>query len=163
MAAPSHDPTDTSSIGRTLEIIGDRWTMLVLRDAFRGIHRFDEFRRDLGIARPVLSDRLRKLVDAGLMDKVLYERRPPRYEYRLTAMGMELSPALVALMRWGDKYLGGSQGPNTVLVHSSCGTELEQGFWCRACERTFTPSEIGSTPAPRTRVESTQQPDVNPD
>jgi DNA-binding HxlR family transcriptional regulator len=143
-----HDPTGTSSIGRTLDLIGDRWTMLVLRDAFRGIRRFDDFRRDLGIARPILSDRLRKLVDAGVMDKSLYSDHPPRYEYRLTAIGVELSPALVALMRWGDKHLSGPDHRPTILIHDQCGTELQQGFWCRSCDRTFGPAEIGSQPGP---------------
>ena len=135
------------SIARSLEIIGDRWTILILRDAFRGLRRFDDFRRDLDIARPVLADRLRKLVDAGVMTKVLYQERPPRHEYRLTPMGIELSPALVALMRWGDRHLAGGHPP-TVLIHDACGHELEQGFWCPACRETFSPADIASRPGP---------------
>ena len=135
------------SIARSLEIIGDRWTILILRDAFRGLRRFDDFRRDLDIARPVLADRLRKLVDAGVMTKVLYQEHPPRYEYRLTAMGIELSPALVALMRWGDRHLSDGQPP-TVLTHEVCGHELEQGFWCPTCRATFSPADIASRPGP---------------
>ena len=132
---------DDSSIGRTLEVIGDRWTMLVLRDAFRGIRRFDHLRVDLGIARPVRADRLRKLVAAGLLERVAYQDRPARYEYHLTPMGIELSPALVALMRWGDKWL--PEGEHDVtLVHGPCGTELEQAFWCRRCHTTFGPLAI---------------------
>ncbi len=84
------------SIERALEIIGDRWTVLVLRDAFRGLHRFDDFRRDLDIARPVLADRLRRLVEAGVLERRQYCERPPRFEYHLTPMGVDLSPALVA-------------------------------------------------------------------
>jgi DNA-binding HxlR family transcriptional regulator len=143
-----HDPTGASAIFRTMEVIGDRWTILVLRDAFRGISRFDEFRRDLGIARPVLSDRLRKLVDAGVMDKVLYEEHPPRYEYRLTDKGVDLSPALAALMQWGDKYLGGPGGPTSILVHAPCGHPLQQSYWCTTCARTFSAVEVGSVPGP---------------
>jgi DNA-binding HxlR family transcriptional regulator len=135
------------SIGRALEIIGDRWTILILRDAFRGIRRFDELRRDLDIARPVLADRLRKLVDHGVMQKVQYQSNPPRFEYRLTPMGMELSPALVALMRWGDRHLSDGGAP-TILVHETCGHELEQGFWCPTCRQTFSPSDIASRPGP---------------
>jgi DNA-binding HxlR family transcriptional regulator len=131
-----------SSIARTLAIVGDRWTFLVLRATFTGVHRFEDFRRELGVARPVLSDRLRKLVDAGVLSKQQYQDRPPRYEYRLTPMGLELSPALVALMRWGDKHLSDGGGPPTKLVHSLCGTELEQGFWCHTCQRTFGPTAI---------------------
>ena len=133
------------SIARALEIIGDRWTILILRDAFRGIRRFDELRRDLDIARPVLADRLRKLVDAGVLQKIEYQAHPVRYEYRLTPMGIELSPALVALMRWGDRYLSDGNAP-TVLVHEPCGHELEQGFWCETCRQTFRPTAIASRP-----------------
>jgi DNA-binding HxlR family transcriptional regulator len=134
------------SIGRTLEVIGDRWTMLVLRDVFRGLRRFEEFRADLGIARPVLSDRLRKLVIAGVLEKVPYQHRPARYEYCLTPMGVELSPALVALMRWGDRWLAEDHS-TVVLCHGACGTELEQAFWCRTCHTTFGPLAIKSRPA----------------
>jgi DNA-binding HxlR family transcriptional regulator len=136
------------SIARALEVIGDRWTILVLRDCFRGIRRFDEIRRDLDIARPVLADRLRRLVEHGVLEKRLYQQRPNRYEYRLTPIGMELSPILVALMRWGDKHLAGEDGPPTVLVHKPCGHELYQGFYCPSCRQTFAPSEIGSRPGP---------------
>ncbi len=135
------------SIAAALELIGDRWTILILRDAFRGIRRFDDFRRDLDVARPVLADRLRKLVDGGIMMKVPYTQRPLRHEYRLTPMGIELSPALVALMRWGDTWL--SHGaPPTVLVHDHCGQPLEQGFWCSKCATTFSPTDIASRPGP---------------
>lgn len=146
MGDPS--PTATCSIARTLEVIGDRWTLLVLRDAFRGIRRFDDFRRDLGIARPVLADRLRRLVDHGVLEKRPYSEHPPRYEYRLTPMGVDLSPALVALMRWGDRWLSGDDGPPTVLVHASCGHELDQPFVCWTCDQTFSPTAIRSRPGP---------------
>jgi DNA-binding HxlR family transcriptional regulator len=136
---------DFDAIARTLAVIGDRWTLLILRDVFRGRRRFDELRTELGIARPVLSDRLRKLVEAGLLEKVPYQQRPPRYEYRLTAMGLELSPALVALMRWGDRWLAtGDDARSTVLFHGPCGTELEQGYWCTTCKTTFGPLAIRS-------------------
>jgi len=141
---------EACSIARALEIIGDRWTILILRDAFRGIRRFDEMRRDLDIARPVLADRLRKLVDHGILRKVPYQSNPPRFEYRLTAMGRELSPALVALMHWGDTYLSDGAAP-TVLVHDACGAALEQGFWCPQCRRTFSPAQIASRPGPGAR------------
>ena len=131
------------SIDRALGVIGDRWTILILRDAFRGIRRFDELRADLQIARPVLADRLKKLVDAGVLARRQYQEHPPRYEYRLTPMGVELSPALVALMRWGDRWLNDGHPP-TVLVHEPCGTELEQGFWCQSCQSTFSPADIAS-------------------
>jgi len=136
------------SIERSLEIIGDRWSILVLRDAFRGVRRFDDFRRGLDIARPVLADRLRKLVDAGVLERRRYSDHPPRFEYWLTAMGVELSPILVALMRWGDTYLAGDSGPPTVLVHGTCGHELDQSFVCWSCNQTFSPAAIRSRPGP---------------
>lgn len=135
------EPDSFDSVARTLAIIGDRWTMLILREALRGRHRFSELRQELGIARPVLSNRLSKLVGAGILERVPYNNRPPRYEYRLTAMGFELSPALVALMRWGDRWLANGQ-TGVVLVHGACGTELDQGFWCETCATTFGPRAI---------------------
>ena len=145
------DDDAACSIARALEIIGDRWTILILRDAFRGIRRFDELRRDLDIARPVLADRLRKLVEHGVLQKVQYQAHPPRYEYRLTPMGIELSPALVALMRWGANHLSDGGAP-TVLVHEPCGHHLEQGFWCPSCRQTFSPTDIASRPGPGRRA-----------
>ncbi len=137
---------EASTIERTLALVGDRWTILVLRAAFRGIRRFDEFCADLGIARPILTARLRKLVAAGLMTREPYQEHPPRYEYRLTPAGIALSPAVVALVRWGDQHLA-TDGPTTILVHAPCGTELEQGFWCQTCVTTFGPSAIRGVPA----------------
>ena len=135
------------SIQRSLDILGDRWTILILRDAFRGVRRFDDFRRDLEIARPVLTERLRRLVDSDVMERRLYCERPPRYEYRLTPMGMALSPTLVALMRWGDDWLSES-GPPTVLLHETCGHPLDQRFVCWHCDETLTPHDIASRPGP---------------
>lgn len=137
---------EASTIERTLALVGDRWTILVLRAAFRGIHRFDEFCLDLGIARPILTTRLKKLVSAGIMTRDLYQERPPRYEYRLTAAGIALSPAIVALVRWGDQHLAGD-APRTTLVHAPCGSELVQGFWCRTCSTVFGPNAIRSVPS----------------
>ncbi len=156
MGIPRHDldieaGTDTDiacSIARSLDIVGDRWTILILRDAFRGLRRFDEFRRDLEIPRAVLADRLRKLVDAGVMVKRRYQDHPPRDEYRLTGMGMQLSPILVSLMQWGDRWLSGPDGAPTLLVHEPCGTEVDLGFHCRTCEQDFTPTDIVSRPGP---------------
>ena len=124
-------------------IVGDRWSMLVIRDVFRGIRRFDELCDDLGIARPVLADRLRRLVDCGILTKVLYQEHPKRYDYRLTEAGVGLSPALVALLRWGDEWFGDGT-PTAELVHAPCGSAFEQAFWCAECATTFDPSAIRS-------------------
>ena len=93
------------SIARTLEVVGERWTLLIVRDAFMGLRRFDEFQASLGIARNVLTDRLNRLVDEGILERVPYSERPPRYEYVLTPKGRELDVALAGLRQWGDKHL----------------------------------------------------------
>lgn len=139
MAVPAE--TSDSTIAAVAELVGDKWSMLVVRDVFRGVRRFDELCADLGMSRAVLTVRLRKLVDAGVLTKVPYQERPLRHEYRLTEMGRELSPMLVALLRWGDRWLGEGEA-TAVLVHAPCGTELHQAFWCPTCKRTFGPAAI---------------------
>ena len=101
------------SVARALEAIGDRWTMLVIRDAFVGVRRFDEFQERLGIARNVLTDRLSRLVDEGILEKHEYQERPQRFEYRLTPKGVDLFPVLVSLMKWGDRHAPEENGPPT--------------------------------------------------
>lgn len=95
------------SIARTLELVGERWTLLIVRDAFLGLRRFDQFQRSLGIARNVLADRLSRLVEEGILERVPYSDRPRRYEYRLTPKGRDLNVALTALRQWGDEHLPG--------------------------------------------------------
>jgi DNA-binding HxlR family transcriptional regulator len=101
------------SVARALEVVGERWTLLIVRDAFLGRRRFDEFQASLGISRNVLSERLARLVDEGILERALYQERPERYEYRLTPKGRDLHLALTGLRQWGDKYL--SSKPPTVL------------------------------------------------
>src|ERR1700749_3857593 len=118
--------SDTCSIARTLALIGDRWTLLVLRDVANGVRRFDELAGHLGIARNVLSQRLARLAQAGLVDRPAY-REPgarERHEYRLSGPGRELMPILVAIMDWGDRNLAGPEGPPAVLRHADCGAGL---------------------------------------
>ena len=93
------------SIARALEVVGERWTLLIIRDVFLGRRRFDELQESLGIARNVLTDRLNRLVEQRILERVPYSERPKRYEYRLTAKGLELNVALTALRQWGDKHL----------------------------------------------------------
>lgn len=135
------------SIQATLDLVGDRWTLLILRDIFRGVHRFGQLRDDLGIARNLLTDRLGRLVEHDILHKVPYQERPVRYEYRLTPKGMDLSPALVALMGWGDRWAADGQPP-TLLVHDACGTPLEQVLLCPRCDETVRPTHIRSRPGP---------------
>lgn len=149
---PGADPPATGSsehcsIAATLAVVGDRWTVLILRDVFRGVHRFGELSESLGIARNLLSKRLARLVEAGVLDRIPYQERPTRYEYRLTDMGRDLSPALIALMGWGDRWMADG-GPPTVLVHDQCGTPLRQRVECPACDVELTPTHIRSRPGP---------------
>jgi DNA-binding HxlR family transcriptional regulator len=120
------------SLARALEVLGERWTMLVLRDAFQGVARFELFQRRLKIAPNILTKRLATLVEAGVLERRRYQERPERFEYVLTPAGKELLPALVDLMRWGDAHLA-PDGPPAVLRHGGCGGELGRGAVCERC------------------------------
>ena len=116
--------------------------MLILRDSFRGVRRFDDFQQSLGIARNLLTDRLCRLVDHDILEKVPYQEHPVRFEYRLTPKGVDLSPPLVALMHWGDRWEVGESGPAVVLVHDACGTAVAHELVCWHCDTTVTPAEL---------------------
>ena len=122
------------SIARALETIGERWTLLILRDAFLGTRRFDDFQRSLGIARNVLTTRLKRLADEGLVERRRYQERPERYEYRLTEKGIDLWPVLFTLMRFGDKHASdGEPMPPTRVEHRACGTPIDDHMCCPQC------------------------------
>jgi DNA-binding HxlR family transcriptional regulator len=125
---------ENCSIRRTLDIVGEKWTLLVLREAFYGIRRFADFQRALGCARNILSARLRTLVEEGILAREPY--RDPgareRYEYRLTDKGLELFPALVALMRWGDRWTADAAGPPVEILHRGCGEPVAAELRCAA-------------------------------
>jgi DNA-binding HxlR family transcriptional regulator len=112
-----YEGQDECGVAKTLEIVGERWSLLIVRDAFLGLRRFEEFQSSLGIARNVLTDRLNRLVDEEIFERVLYSERPERYEYRLTRKGRDLSLALTALRQWGDEYL--TEKPARVLRRKS--------------------------------------------
>jgi DNA-binding HxlR family transcriptional regulator len=120
------------SIAGTLELIGERWTLLIVRDAFLGVRRFDDFQRNLGVARNVLQARLARLVEAGILRRQRYQERPERFEYRLTRKGVDLWPIMVALMEWGDGHLA-ENGPPVVLVHKGCGGPVTSRRRCERC------------------------------
>lgn len=143
----SSGPVHSCSIAATLAVVGDRWSLLILRQAFRGDRRFSEFADELGIAKNLLSSRLRSLVESGVLEKVLYQEHPDRYEYRLTPKGLELSGALIALMHWGDRWYADG-APPTVLTHHACGAALEHHVWCPDCDTAVGPTQIRSTPGP---------------
>jgi DNA-binding HxlR family transcriptional regulator len=130
------------SVARTLSVIGDRWTLLVLRDAFLGVRRFEQFQRDLGTTRHILSDRLAKLVEHGILERVRYQAKPERYEYRLTGKGLELHPVLLALVGWGDRWMAGDAGPPVVYVHRDCGRQISPAFTCPDCGAAITPRNL---------------------
>src|SRR5215213_5631670 len=117
------------SIAGALELVGERWTLLILRDVFLGVRRFDDFQRDLGIARNVLQSRLERLVEEGVLERRQYQDRPVRHEYRLTEKGMDLWPVVVALMKWGDRHLYPDGAP-VVMEHRGCGGEVDDRRVC---------------------------------
>ena len=130
-----------------MAVVGDRWTLLILRTIFRGHHRFGAIIDDVGIARNLLSDRLSKLVASEVLERVPYQERPTRYEYRLTAKGADLSSALIALMRWGDTWYADS-GPPIELYHRQCGHALDLDVSCSQCNQPVGPTDISSRPGP---------------
>ena len=121
------------SIARSVDLLGDWWTPLVLKEAFLGVRRFDEMQRSLGIGRNVLTQRLRRLVDEGLLERVRYQERPDRYEYVLTDKGRDFYPVLAAMAAWGDRWLAGDDGPPIVLRHKTCGQEMHAQVVCSEC------------------------------
>lgn len=136
------------SIARTLEIVGERWTLLIVRDALLGLHRFDEFQRSLGIARNVLTDRLASLVAEGILTRTPYQLNPPRYDYRLTDKGRELFTLLLPLMHWGDRHLAGPDGPPRVARHAGCGGAVREHLACESCAQTLGIDEVSVLPGP---------------
>jgi len=135
------------SIARSLEVVGERWSLLIVRDAFLGLRRFDEFQHSLGIARNVLSDRLDRLVDTGVFERRLYNEHPPRHEYRLTERGRDFFPVIFGLMRWGDKHAA-PQGPPRVVIHRGCGGAIDDHLCCKACGRALAVREVEIQPGP---------------
>ena len=135
------------SIARTLELVGERWTMLVLREAFLGRRRFEEYAERLGIARNVLSARLARLVDEGVLEKVRYQDRPERFEYRLTAKGRDLWPVLSALRDYGDRHYA-PDGPPVLVPHRGCGGELDDRRICRRCGAALELADVEAHPGP---------------
>lgn len=145
---------EADSVGRALSLVGERWSLLILRETFFGVHRYAEFARNLSIPRPTLSARLKTLVDAGLLDRVRYATDPDRHEYRLTQAGRELFAAIVVLMRWGDKYLAGPDGPPLLLRHNDCGEIAESYVACRHCGGEISMDTVTPEPGPAFREDS---------
>jgi DNA-binding HxlR family transcriptional regulator len=136
------------SIARTLEVLGERWTLLVVRDTLLGLRRFDDFQHSLGVARNVLTDRLKRLVEAGVLERVPYQQRPLRYEYQLTAIGQELAVPVIGLMHWGDRHLAGKAGPPRLTRHHGCGGALHTGLACATCGQPVPAADMDVLPGP---------------
>jgi len=136
------------AIARALEIVGERWTLLVVRDALLGLRRFDELQASLGVARNILTARLTRLVEEGVLERVEYQQHPPRSEYRLTAKGRELAVPVVALMQWGDKHAPDPAGPPRLSRHRGCGGTLRVRLVCAKCGEKVPVSGLEVLPGP---------------
>ncbi|MFJ1460677.1 winged helix-turn-helix transcriptional regulator [Nocardia sp. N2S4-5] len=136
------------SVARTVDLIGDWWTPLVLREAYYGTTRFDDFERVLGLSRNVLTQRLTRLVEEDMLERVRYQERPARYEYRLTDKGRDFFPVLLAVMRWGDRWVAPEAGPPVVLHHESCDHDTHAEVVCAHCREPLRHGEVSSRLGP---------------
>ncbi len=121
------------SVAKALSVVGDRWTMLILKEAFMRVRRFEDFQERTGAPRPVLAERLKDLVDDGVLERRPYSDKPTRYEYRLTEKGLDLWPVLVSLLRWGDRWMSPRQGPPVELRHKTCDHVIHPEMACPEC------------------------------
>lgn len=135
------------SVAQCLEVVGEWWTLLILRDAFVGVTRFDEFQERLGISRNVLGQRLASLVEHGVLAKAAYCEHPPRYDYRLTDKGRDLWPVITTMRQWGDKHAA-PDGPPLELIHQPCGQITEAQLTCSACAQTMHGRNVRAVPGP---------------
>jgi DNA-binding HxlR family transcriptional regulator len=141
------------SMARTLAVIGDRWTLLILRECFLRVRRFDDFQERLGIGRPILADRLQKLVQHFVLTKVAYQQNPVRYEYRLTPKGIDLYPVVMSIVHWGDVHLAGRKGRPVIHEHVACGHVFDPVTTCSACAAALDPRDVRVLPGPGLRDE----------
>ena len=142
------------SVARTVEVLGERWTLLVLRDIFNGIRRFADLSQHLGVARDVLARRLALLVDEGLIRRVPYQEpgARTRYEYRLTDAGRDLRPVLLGLIEWGDRYRSDPDGPPAQLFHADCGAPVRVEVRCAEGHEIGPRTHLSAAPGPGARV-----------
>jgi DNA-binding HxlR family transcriptional regulator len=135
------------SIVRPLALLGDRWTLVLIRQAFAGIRRFEDFQSTLGISRSRLSDRLERLTAAGILSREPYKDNRTRFEYRLTEKGHDLYPVLMALREWGDKHMA-EDGPPVVYRHRGCGGEARLSLECETCGKPLSARDVRPAPGP---------------
>ncbi len=138
----------TCSIAGALEVVGERWSLLIVRNVFLGLRRFDQIQANLGIARNVLQARLEKLIEQDVLERVPYRERPPRYEYRLTEKGIDLWPIVVSLMQWGDRHTPPPGGPAVVLEHRGCGGRVDEHRVCEKCGTALQARDSRAVPGP---------------
>ena len=137
------------SIASALELVGERWTLLVIREVFNGHRRFGEMQRSLGVARNVLATRLQRLVDEDILERRPYSERPERYEYFLTEKGLDLWPLMISLMHWGDKYEPLPDGRPMIVVHKGeCGGEIDDRRICTKCGKALSVREARAIEGP---------------
>ncbi|HWD01398.1 MAG TPA: helix-turn-helix domain-containing protein [Amycolatopsis sp.] len=148
------------SIARTMDLLGDWWTPLVLRDAFYGETRFDGFQSALGIARNTLADRLRRLVEEGLLEKVAYQTEPVRYDYLLTEKGRDFFGVLAAMTAWGDRWLATEAGPPITTHHAACGHDTHAEVVCAHCREPLTAEDTRMRRGPGFPERLAHRPDV---
>jgi DNA-binding HxlR family transcriptional regulator len=141
-------PDQICSISRALEVVGERWTLLILRDAALGLQRFDEFQASLGIASNVLTNRLKLLCEEGVLERVTDEERPGRPKYVLTDKGREIGPALIALMKWGDRHYPAPGGPPRLTIHTTDGGNVSVRLTCDRCGKDVGFDELALRPGP---------------
>ena len=126
----AHEPC---SVARSVAVIGDRWTLMILRDCFLGVRRFEAFQERLGISRTIIADRLKHLTEEGVLRRVVYQEHPTRHEYRLTEKGLDLHPVVMAIVHWGDRHYAGEAGPPLLHRHKGCGCDFHPVQTCSEC------------------------------
>jgi DNA-binding HxlR family transcriptional regulator len=142
------------SVAKALEVIGERWSLLIVRAVMHGNRRFGEMQESLGIARNVLSARLERLIEEDILERRAYQESPPRYEYFLTEKGLDLWPALIALLHWGDRYSPGPDGPRRLIVHKECGGAVSERGICESCGKVLTARDARELPGSGSESES---------
>ena len=144
-----HDYSDqTCSIAAALEVVGERWSLLIVRDVMNGHRRFDQLQKALGVARNVLSARLQRLIEEDILERRAYQANPERYEYFLTEKGLDLWPSLIPLLNWGDRYSPGPEGPPMLIVHKECGGAVSDRGICESCGEVLHARDARALPGP---------------
>ena len=145
------------SVAKALEVIGERWSLLIVRTVMHGNRRFGEMQESLGIARNVLSSRLERLIEEDILERRAYSEAPPRYEYFLTEKGLDLWPALIALLNWGERYSPSPEGPRRLIIHKECGGAVSERGICESCGKVLHARDAKQVPGPGGRPEPSER------